>query len=362
MGGHTGSFNMMIEYLKGSDNKVADVLSCIPQWLDPEVVTVLLSHIWASNVPWAEADDPWVMEEHSKINKDIILCAYQMVKHGKQFQNLMNLNWVRAQMQDPVLCHVINWIKWLKADKWTLDEYLKAKSMLEVDRQFYAQQQKDFLLKDNLLFLNITLANSMETISMFVVLAQKHQATIDGCHQSASHQGWDRTLSLMKERFWWPGMAQALVMAVTNCGHCKQFEAKPQIPGMQPIICTEPMELVHVNYVRMEVTVSTHDKPVVKNVLVIIDHFTRYVQAYVTWNQMARTMAWVLYNEYFSVFGFPQWLMSNQGTSFTRKVIEAMCSLLGIEKIRTTPYHPQTNGSAERVHQTLQRIIGKLNL
>ena len=38
-----------------------------------------------------------------------------------------------------------------------------------------------------------------------------------------------------------------------------------------------------------------------------------------------------------------------------------MCSLLGIEKIRTTPYHPQTNGSAERVHQTLQRMIGKLD-
>ena len=38
-----------------------------------------------------------------------------------------------------------------------------------------------------------------------------------------------------------------------------------------------------------------------------------------------------------------------------------MCKLLGIEKIRTTPYHPQTNRSAERVHQTLQRMIGKLD-
>ena len=133
-----------------------------------------------------------------------------------------------------------------------------------MDQQFYAQQQKDFLLKDNLLFLNITLANSLETISVFIVLAQKCQATIDGCHQSAGHQGWDCTLSLMKERFWWPGMAWALVMAVTNCGHCKQFKAKPQILGMQPIICTEPMELVHVNYVRMEVTISTQDKLVVK--------------------------------------------------------------------------------------------------
>ena len=43
-------------------------------------------------------------------------------------------------------------------------------------------------------------------------------------------------------------------------------------------------------------------------------------------------------------------------------MIATMCKLLGIEKIRTTPYHPQTNRLAERVHQTLQRMIGKLDL
>ena len=53
--------------------------------------------------------------------------------------------------------------------------------------------------------------------------------------------------------------------------------------------------------------------------------------------------------------------MSDQGTEFTGDMIAVMCKLLGIEKIRTTLYHPQTNGSAERVHQTLQRMIGKLD-
>ena len=53
--------------------------------------------------------------------------------------------------------------------------------------------------------------------------------------------------------------------------------------------------------------------------------------------------------------------MSDQGTKFYGNVIAAMCSLLGIEKIRMMPYHPQTNGSAERVHQTLQCMIGKLD-
>ena len=144
-------------------------------------------------------------------------------------------------------------------------------------------------------------------------------------------------------------------------GHCKQFEAKCQIPEMEPILCTQPMELVHIDYVSMEVTVATQEKLVVKNVLVIVDHFTQYVQAFVTKNHTAHTTARVLHNNFFSVFGFPQKLMSDQRTEFTGDVISAMCKLLGIEKIRTMPYHPQTNGSAERVHQTLQRMIGKLD-
>ena len=122
---------------------------------------------------------------------------------------------------------------------------------------------------------------------------------------------------------------------------------------MQPIICTKPMELVHVDYIGMEVTMATQEKLLVKNVFVVVDHFTRYVQAYVARNQTARTTARVLYNEYFFVFGFPQCLMSDQGTRFMSKVIAVMCSLLGIEKIRTSPYHPQTNGSTERIHQML---------
>ena len=62
----------------------------------------------------------------------------------------------------------------------------------------------------------------------------------------------------------------------------------------------------------MEVTVGVKEKPVMKNVLVIEDHFTRFTQAYVTNNHTTCTMAHVLYNEFFLVFGFPRRLMSDQ--------------------------------------------------
>ena len=88
------------------------------------------------------------------------------------------------------------------------------------------------------------------------------------------------------------------------------------------------------------------EKPVVKNVLVVEDHFTRFTQAYVTNNHTMRTtMACILYNEFFSVFGFPRRLMSDQASEFTGQVISELCDLLGVTKIRTSPYHPQTNGT-----------------
>ena len=218
------------------------------------------------------------------------------------------------------------------------------------------------MVMDKLLYVRNTPAISQDSTPVFVVATRKQQITIDSCHHSAGHQGWDRILSLMKEHFWWPGMARALFRAISTCGRCIQFEAKGQLPAIQPIICTEPMELVYVDYVGMEVTVAAQEKPVVKNVLVVIDHFTRYIQAFVTKIHTARTTAQVLYNNYFSVFGFPQRIMSDQGTEFCGNVLTAMYSLLGIDKVHTTPYHPQTNGSAKRVHKTLRQLLRKLDL
>ena len=103
------------------------------------------------------------------------------------------------------------------------------------------------------------------------------------------------------------------------------------------------------------------EKPVVKNVLVVEDHFTRYTQAYVTNNHTARTTAQVLYNKFFSVFGFPRQLMSDQASEFTGQVLSELCDLLGVTKIRTLPYHLQTNGTIESVHQTLRRMIAKMD-
>ena len=326
---------MKLEYLKGSDNKVADALSCAPEKLDEETIRELLNCARIGYSPWAETDNINIIQENEWVDQEVIVRAAQIVKQHKKFHNLSNSDWVKAQQRDPVIPHVIAWINRPKGDKRNLAEYLNELNRLvsDYDKHFYAVRQKEFVIHDNLLNVRVTPANSLDSAPVFVVPMGKRQTTINICHRSVGHQGQDRTLSLMKEHFWWPGMSQALIKAVANCGRCIQYEAKGQLPPMQPIVCMEPMELVHIDYVGMEVTVAAKEKPVVKNVLVVVDHFTRYVQAFVTKNHTARMTARVLYNNYFSVFGFPQRLMSDQGTEFCGNVIAAMCSLLGVEKI-----------------------------
>ena len=361
-------YNFKIEYIQGSDNKVADVLSrvgecldedAIKELLDQGVIKELLSHAVHYGIPRAEANDPRVTEEHERAEGEIIMQVQMLAEMKKNYQNLADSQWVVAQWGDRAIRLVMDWLR-RKDDNQTLDQFMKHE-VPDAKRRIYTTCQKDFVLWRNLLYLRVMPKRSNEDVLVFVVPGLKRQAAIDGCHHYLGHQGRDCTLSLLRERFWWPGMAQRMMLSVRNCKKCCIFEAKPQITPMEPILCTEPLDLVHIDYVSMEVTVGIKEKLVVKNVLVVEDHFTHYTQAYVTNNHTMRTTACVLYNEFFSVFGFPRQLMSDQASEFTGQVISELCDLLGITKIRTLPYHPQTNGTIERVYQTLRRMIAKMD-
>ena len=108
----------------------------------------------------------------------------------------------------------MDWLKRKKDDNRTLDQYLKH-HVPDAERRIYAARQKDFVLRRNLLYLRVTPKRSNKDVLVFVVLGLKRQAAIDGCHHYLGHQGRDRMLSLLKERFWWPGMAQRMMMSVT---------------------------------------------------------------------------------------------------------------------------------------------------
>ena len=155
-------------------------------------------------------------------------------------------------------------------------------------------------------------------------------------------------------------MARDLRNHIRKCGRCRKFEAAPPIAPMQPLNCSGPGELLHVDFTSIEETVPLKEEPVIRNVLVLQDHFSKYVVAYVVKDQTARTAAVTLRGGYFGLFGAPAYLVSDQGKAFTGHLITHLCELYGVHKLRTSPYHAQTNGQVERMNQTIIRMIGKL--
>ena len=155
-------------------------------------------------------------------------------------------------------------------------------------------------------------------------------------------------------------MAHDLQNHIRKCGQCKKFEATPPVALLKPLACSRPGELLHVDFTSIEKTFPFHQEPVIRNVMVMQDHFSKYVVAYVVKDQTARIAAETLRNGYFGLFSAPAYLVSDQGKAFTGHLISNLCELYGVQKLRTLPYHAQTNGQVERMNQTIIRMIGKL--
>lgn len=92
-------------------------------------------------------------------------------------------------------------------------------------------------------------------------------------------------------------------------------------------------------------------------ILVVGDYFTKWMEVYPIPNQEATTVARKLTDEFFCCFSVPEQLHSDQGRQFEAVVITEICKLLHIEKRRTTPYHPQSDGLVERFNRTLGDML-----
>ena len=237
-------------------------------------------------------------------------------------------DWAKAQKEDPELDAVLQWLgSKKKADLRTLlGECVMSKEGWMVWRNC-----QNFISLQGILYLCSTPKGEDEDLLLFVVPKIHWTATLNGCHCDAGHQGQDRTLSLLQECFWWPGMARQMRQVIKTCRHCLQYEGGTSRAPLCPIVATTPMDLLHIDFTSIETTMELDKSPQVANVLVFQDHFTKYVLAYVTPNQTAKTVAKFLYGGYISIFGAPARLLSDRGTSFTSSIIQELCEILGIQ-------------------------------
>ena len=100
------------------------------------------------------------------------------------------------------------------------------------------------------LYRKIILDNSSERKPRMQIILPRHLTgkVLNGCHDQVGHQGIVRTLSLLRERFYWPGMHKETTIYVSKCQNCLGMKAIPDVAPLQPIIANQPMELVHMDF------------------------------------------------------------------------------------------------------------------
>ena len=122
-----------------------------------------------------------------------------------------------------------------------------------------------------------------------------------------------------------------------NCMHCLQHEGDlPKVP-LHPIVATAPLDLLHVDFTSIEMTMELNQPPRVTNVLMFQDHFTKHVVAYVTPDQTAKTVAKFLCQGYILIVGALTRLLSDQGANFMSSIIDELFALLRVKKLQTMP-------------------------
>ena len=84
--------------------------------------------------------------------------------------------------------------------------------------------------------------------------------TLNGCHRNAD-QGYNHTLSLLQEHFWWPGMANQMQQAIKSCAHCLQHDGNLSKVPLHLIVATTPMDLLHADFTSIEMTLELNRPP-----------------------------------------------------------------------------------------------------
>ena len=330
------NYQFSIEYRSGKLNQDADGLSRI-RW--PEALNI--QHVSCNSV--------------QALLSAFTLpagCSEALVMSQKAIQDIEGLyigkhtsrDWARIHHRDPTISQVVQHLRGAKVQNFQHNEafqsFLREKDKLVIVKGVLYRKR----LCDNI-------------IKFQLVLPEEYRkAALQGCHDQVGHLGRDRTLELLRDRYFWPGMTKEASDYVAHCERCIRRKIPPNRAPLINISSSFPLELVCIDYLSLESC-----KGGIEDILVVTDHFTKYAQAYPTKGQQATTVAKVLYDNFFMHYGFPAKLHSDQGRQFEGKVIAALCDLAGIEKTRTSPYHPMGNGLTERFNRTLINMLGTLD-
>ena len=185
-----------------------------------------------------------------------------------------------------------------------------------------------------------------------VVMWQIHDS------QTAGHMGIRRTYAkLCKTQYYWPHMRRYVNDYVSSCDVCEERKNPPRKKR-------SPLKL-YVSGNKFERIAVDIAGPFPKSengylyILVVADYFTKFTEIYPLRNCDAETVAETIFKGWIKRYGCPRAIHSDQGMQFESRLFQEMCRLLQMNKTRTTPYHPQSDGLVERQNRTIKTALSK---
>ena len=161
--------------------------------------------------------------------------------------------------------------------------------------------------------------------------------------------------SQLSRHYWWPTMRADIDSWARACQICaSRSVGKPLHPSLVPLPVGGPFDRVGVDVVQLPTSRKGN-----KYAVVFIDYLTKWPKVYPTRDQSSLTIARLLVEHIIPQHGVPSQLLSDRGATFLSKIMFELYKLLGIKKVSTTAYHPQTDGLVERYIRTLVDMLSK---